>query len=212
MKPSEIMLKLRDADVRRSKRYSRFVGWMKFLLPAAAAALIAMVVWWPRLDHGTPGFRFSYAELERDEGGNLGVTKARFAGTDGNQRPFVVTAERAVQKQGFDVFDLIAMQADITTANGTWISVSASRGEFSRSARVLTLAGTVDVFTNEGYEMHADEAVVDLDAGTVTSRTPIQGHGPLGIIRADTLTYSTTAKTLNLNGRVRVTMNPRQDG
>jgi lipopolysaccharide export system protein LptC len=213
MKPSEVVQKfrLRDIDVRRSRRYSAFVGWMKFLLPVAAVVLVAMIVWWPRLE-ATPGFRFSFSDLERDEGGTLGVTKARFAGTDSNQRPFVVTAERAVQKEGFDVFDLITLQADITTDNGTWISVTADRGEFSRSARMLRLNGGVDVFTNAGYELHAAEAVIDLNAGVMRTPTAIEGHGPLGMLQADTLTYTSGNKTLNLAGRVRVTINPRQNG
>lgn len=213
MKPSEVVQKfrLRDIDVRRSRRYSAFVGWMKFLLPVAAVVLVAMIVWWPRLE-SNPGFRFSFGDLERDEGGTLGVTKARFAGTDNNQRPFVVTADRAVQKDGFDLFDLIALQADITTDNGTWISVTADHGEFSRSARVLRLAGTVDVFTNAGYELHSNEAVIDLNTGTLKSPAGIAGHGPLGMLQADTLTYTSGNKVLNLAGRVRVTINPRQDG
>lgn len=213
MKPSEVVqrFRLRDIDVRRSRRYSAFVGWMKFLLPVSAAALVAIIVWWPRLE-SDPGFRFSFGDLERDEGGLLGVTKARFAGTDSNQRPFVVTADRAVQKEGFDVFDLISLQADITTDNGTWISITADRGEFSRSGRVLHLAGAVDVFTNAGYELHTNEAVIDLNAGTLKTPTRIEGHGPLGMLQADTLHYTSGSRALSLIGRVRVTINPRQDG
>ena len=72
----------------------------------------------------------------------------------------LVTAERAMQKEGFDVFELTTLQADITTADGTWLSVTADKGEYSRSDRTLVLQGVIDIYSNVGYEMHATHAVV----------------------------------------------------
>lgn len=197
-------------DVRRSRRYSRFVGLMKFLLPLTAVALIVLIAAWPQIYGGEEGFRFSFADLQRDEAGQLGVSKARFAGTDSTGRPFLVTAERAMQKEGFDVFELTTLQADITTADGTWLSVTADKGEYSRSDRTLVLQGVIDIYSNVGYEMHATHAVVNLATGTITSREPIQGHGPLGAMAAEQMTYSSTDKHLQLQGGVRVTLNPRE--
>lgn len=216
MKPrlarASALLPRNNPDARGSRRYSRFVGTMKFLLPTAAAVLIALIVAWPRLDSTDGGFRFSFADLERDKEGSLGVSKARFAGTDNQMRPFLVTAERAVQMQGFEVFNLTTLQADITTGSGTWVSITAQSGVYRREERTLTLLGPIDIFTNAGYELHGEEATVDLDLGLVESKLPVQGHGPLGAIRADTLRYSTDGKNLKLEGRVHVVMNPRTDG
>lgn len=200
----------KKADVRRSRRYSRFVGLMKFLLPLTAVALIVLIAAWPQIYGGEDGFRFSFADLQRDQDGQVGVSKARFAGTDSANRPFLVTAERAVQKKGFDVFELASLQADITTADGTWLSITADKGEYSRTDRSLVLQGVIDIFSNVGYEMHATHAVVNLSTGTITSREPIQGHGPLGAMTAEQMTYSSADKHLQLTGGVRVTLNPRE--
>ncbi|MSP20627.1 MAG: LPS export ABC transporter periplasmic protein LptC [Alphaproteobacteria bacterium] len=202
----------RAHDVRRSRRYSRFVGLMKFLLPLTAVVLVSLIAAWPQIYVSEEGFRFSFADLARDKDGQLGVTKARFAGTDSANRPFVVTAERAVQKQGFDVFDLTTLQADITTADGTWLSITAGKGEYSRTDRTLALTGAIEIFSNVGFELHATNAVVNLLEGTVISRDPIEGHGPLGVLNAGTMTFSSTDKRLVLSGGVRVVMNPAGEG
>jgi lipopolysaccharide export system protein LptC len=198
---------------RHSRAYSRFVGLMKVTLPVVALLLIVMILAWPQIYGGEEGsFRFSFADLERDTTGALGVSKARFAGTDSANRPFTVTAERAVQKQGFEIFELTTLQADITTGDGTWLSITADSGEYRRADRVLVLRGVIDVFSNVGYELHATEAVVNLGNGTVRSEKPVDGHGPLGAMRADAMIYTADGKRLQLNGGVRVVLNPRVDG
>ena len=191
-----------------SRRYSRFVGTIKVVLFLAAGALVLLMVAWPRLN-GTTGFRLSFADLKADAEGNLGVTRARFAGTDANNRPFVVTAERAVQQHGsFELFALNTLQADITLDDGVWISVAAASGTYNRGARLLTLFGPIEIFSDQGYELHATVAVIDLAAGTVVSDQPIEGHGPMGTVRADGLFFSSAGGRLSLTGRVRVTANP----
>ena len=200
----------RGVATKVDRGYSRFVGWMKFVLPLAAVALIALMVGWPEIDGDSDGFRLSIADLAPDADGNLGITRARFAGTDRFDRPFLVTAEYATQDaNGFDVFALETLQADLTLANGTWVTISAATGRFERSARILELAGPISVFTDVGYEIHADQARLDLEQGTVVSDGPVQGHGPIGAITAALgVTFSSSAGILIFTGDVHVTINP----
>ena len=197
-----------------SGRYSQFVGWMKFVLPLFAVALIALMIGWPGVDGEGEGFRLSIADLAPDANGNLGITRARFAGTDRFERPFLITAEGATQDaNGFDVFALETLQADITLGNGTWITITAATGQFERSARVLKLAGPISVFTDVGYEIHAEQARLDLEQGAVVATGPVQGHGPIGAFWAnDGVTFSSVTGILTFTGNVRVVINPGVGG
>ena len=200
---------LRPAVKTLSRTHSRFVGTVKIALFLSAGALILLLVVWPRLNGSGDGFRLSFADLRRDTEGNLGVTRARFAGTDGNDRPFVVTAANAVQQHGsFDVFALNGLQADITIGNGMWISVSAETGMYDRNERLLTLTGPIEIFSDQGYELHANSAVVDLAKGTIVSTQAVDGHGPMGAVRADGFRFTSAGGLLNLTGGVRVTAYP----
>ena len=193
--------------VRLSRRYSRFVGLMKFVLPLVAVALIALVVTWPAQYRNGEGFRMTFADLAPDTEGNLGVVRARFAGADAQDRPFLITAERATQRsERFEVFDFEALQADITLDDGTWISMSAAAGIYERAERKLRLEGPIDIFTDAGYELHATEATIDLAAGRVSTGQPVEGHGPLGSVRADSMVFCSEGSLLRLKGGVRGAM------
>lgn len=192
--------------VRLTRRYSRFVGAMKVALPAFAVALIVLFLSWPRISGTGDGYRLSFADLMRDPDGQIGVTRARFAGGDSNNRPFLVTADRAVQVEGFDIFHLDVLQADLTLDSGAWVSVTASTGVFDRANGTLDLEGPIDIFSDRGYELHAIRARVDLDAGLLSSAGAIEGHGPLGTVRADALRYESASNRLTLVGNVRVTL------
>lgn len=191
-----------------SRRYSRFVGLMKLVLPAFALGLVVLIVAWPGRFGGGEGFRMSIADLAPDPDGALGIVRARFAGTDAGARPFLITAERAIQQSAqFDTFTLEALQADMTLDNGTWVSVAAVGGVFDRDGRQLQLAGPIDVFTDAGYELHAETASIDLARGIVESSMPVQGHGPLGAIDAGGMRFSGDGGVLSFSGGVRVVLN-----
>ena len=190
-----------------SRRYSRFVGLAKYGLIVAAGALVLLILAWPRINGDTDGVRLSFADLRPDAEGNVGVTRARFAGTDGANRPFLVTAERAIPESArFETFQLRTLQADLTLSDEGWISVSADRGTFERGARMLELGGDIAIFSDLGYEFHASQATVDLAAGTVVSSAPVEGHGPLGAVWADAMRFRSDEKSVQFTG-VRVVLN-----
>jgi len=190
------------------RRYSRFVGLMKFVLPVFAVGLVVLMVAWPGRFGDGDGFRLSFADLDPDPDGNLGVVRARFAGTDSQRRPFFITAERAVQQsERFEVFNLEALQADMTLDNGTWVSVSAIYGIFDRGSRHLHLEGPIEIFTNVGYELHAEEASIDFGLGSVETGRPVNGHGPLGAIWAEGMRFTSEGSLIAFSGGVRVVLN-----
>ena len=191
-----------------SRRYSRFVGLMKFVLPAFAVGLVALMVAWPNRFGDGEGFRLSFADLAPDPDGNLGVVRARFAGTDSRSRPFLITAARAVQQsERFEVFNLEVLQADMTLDNGTWISVSAVGGVLDRGGRHLRLEGPIEIFTDVGYELRAEEASIDLALGAIETSQPVNGHGPLGAIWAEGMRFTSDGGVIAFWGSVRVVLN-----
>ena len=79
----------------RVARYSRFVNFMKFILPLMALALVAAITIWPQLQVMDTSFSIalSNAKLSTKEG--LSMVNARFVGVDHRKQPFSITADIA---------------------------------------------------------------------------------------------------------------------
>lgn len=171
---------------RMSPLYSRFVGTMKILLPLTAAALIGLVVAWPDDSKDASGFRLSFANTIPGDPGAPGMSKARYIGTDANNQPFVITAETVTPNiENSNRFLLATLQADITFDNGSWMSLIAPKGIYDRSKQLLELPGKVDIFSDQGFELHTTGARVDLARSMAEGDQPVQATGPLGVLEAN---------------------------
>lgn len=195
---------------RLSRRYSRFVRLMKIVLPVAAALLVAAVMAWPGDDDKAPDFQLSLMGLERTEAGELGMSKGRFIGTDTRNQPYVITAESA-RPDGVNSMNvtLRTLQADLSMADGTWLSVTAPSGRFDRTAEQLKLTGPVDIFSSNGFELHTPEATVDMKTGTASGDATVQATGPMGNLTAQSFRFGRSGQHV-FTGKVRLVVRPGQ--
>jgi len=158
---------------------------MKVMLPALAAAIVLVLIAWPQLVPDEREFRLSVSELAPDEVDNLTMVNPRYRSRDAENRPFTVTAERAVQESsGADEVKLSAPQADMDLKNGNWVSVTAEQGLYDREREYLELENQVRLFHDRGFQFETPRANIDLKAGTAHSDTPVTGHGPEGQINS----------------------------
>jgi lipopolysaccharide export system protein LptC len=166
--------------------YSLFVGTLKVVLPALVVALVLTLVVWPRLVPDEAEFRISVSELDPGEVDNLTMVNPRYRGVDEENRPFTVVADKAVQdRSGADIVDLQRPQADLTTKDGAWITLSARDGRYDRASKHLHLEEDVSLFHDRGFEVHTSVADADLKAGTAHGDRPTRGHGPSGQIEGE---------------------------
>ncbi len=190
-------------------RYTRFVGLMKFLLPVAAAALVVLVVVWPEAYDRDSGFRIGYTSVGPSGAEAPGMVNARYVGTDRQDRPYVVTAETATaEPDNPDRIRLVALQADITLDDGRWVTVIADAGIYDRAAQTLGLGDAVSLYSDDGFELHAGSAIVDLKSGTASSAAPVRAQGPLGVLSAASFRIAEGGRFFHFVGAVKVTIDP----
>lgn len=164
------------------QRYSRFVRLMKILLPSLAAVLLALVVVWPKL-MDDERFRIGFAKLSSSQVESLAMVNARYFGMDSHNRPFTVTAVTATQEtRGSDVVVLADPRADFTSNSGASVLVESQRGFYHQKTQMLDLEGEVNLFHENGYEMHTSRATVNLKRSTVQGNAPVEGQGPAGTL------------------------------
>jgi lipopolysaccharide export system protein LptC len=186
-------------------RYTQFVGVMKRALSAAAFAVIAAVLAYFFVARQPARVTMGYERLGRVEN-DLAMIKPRLNGQDAKGNPFVITADAAIQ----DVKNpkrarLIKVEADLSLDRSQWINANAARGQVDMSAGSLELNGGINVFSDQGYELHTESASVDLKKGVVLGHDEVTGHGPLGDLRADQFRFDRDSRLLTLDGHVHMT-------
>jgi lipopolysaccharide export system protein LptC len=188
-------------------RYSRFVGIMKIALPCAAALLLGLVMAWPKLTQEDGRFQIGFAKLPSKEVETLSMKNARYFGVDETNRPFAVTSDVATQEPGnSDLVHLKAPKADFTSAGGANIVVDAETGLYRQAAKMLDLAGGVNIFHDAGYELHTATATLDLGGNAARGTDPVDGHGPQGHIESQGFELSGKSHQIMFSGKAHLTL------
>jgi lipopolysaccharide export system protein LptC len=164
---------------------SRQVAYLKLMLPAIALLIVTLILAWPRIVRDDNRVRFG-GGVTAAEAETLRMVNARYVGLDDQQRPYVVTSALATRETAHaPLTDLATPKADMTTASGAWVAVTAQTGVYHNDAKLLDLAGDVSVFHDGGTEFHTTKAQVDLSAGSAAGDEPVDGQGPTGTVAAE---------------------------
>jgi lipopolysaccharide export system protein LptC len=194
---------------RAGEGYSRFVTMMKITLPLIAAVLVGLVVVWPQFRDVREGFVIEITKLKNSIGGGQEVANARFTGTDQRGRPYTVIADSAAQVDGHpDLIGLEHPKADVTMQGGAWVASSAESGRFRRDDQILDLVGGVNLFHDQGFEMHSPSARLDLKRGTAEGDEKVDGHGPTGTISAEGFRVLDNGARVFFTGPARLVLRP----
>ena len=195
-------------------RYSGFVGLMRYLLPAMAAALLGLVVAWPLVSGGEEGIHVPLIE-DPDIDGRLTMVNASYQGTDEKNRPFAVRGAEAFQPESDSpIVHLSGIEADIfdDQARSSMMALSANEGLYQRDAEQLDLSGDVLVRSDAGHEFRTSKARVDLPAGIARGDEPVSGTGPYGLLDAGNFALLKRGEVMTFGGRVRMTLLPHALG
>ena len=193
-----------------SKRHSLFVNFMRFVLPAVALALIAVVAIWPQMHTDKTRFRLDYAKVSPNTANTLSMTKPRFTGLDASERPFTVTAQSGTQvAAGSPLIDLDTPQADVTLKDGTWVSLNAAEGTYNQNTGDLDLRGSVSLFQDKGYEFNTARAFLNVKTGSAHGEEKVHGQGPFGNLTSEGFRISQHGKYIVFTGRAKLIIYPK---
>jgi lipopolysaccharide export system protein LptC len=159
--------------------YSRRVALLKLALPAIGGTLLLMVAAWPRL---APLFdRFRWAAIDLREARELRMINPRYAGTDKDGHPFVITAAvgRQVPERD-DVMSLDQPVANGVSHSGAKIVVTADSGVYQTQTQFLDMFGNVTLTHENGSIFITSAARLDVANDAAEGTAPVTGHGPQG--------------------------------
>ncbi len=193
-----------------NRAYSRFVGFMRYALPAVAAILLGLVAIWPLLSGEESGFRVSLTDGTAVDAMPRMIAP-RYEGTDHKNRPFTITAAESSQPEGdTSIVHLKTVAADMLTGDERTgrFSLTSDQGLYRRDAETLQLEGRVRAHSDSGHEFRTDAAHVDLSAGTAQGDAPVTGTGPQGMLRAGGFRFADRGRTMTFKDGVHLILLP----
>jgi|CXWL01.1.fsa_nt_gi lipopolysaccharide export system protein LptC len=183
-----------------------FVPYLRLGFPALATLAVVIGLVWPLL-FGAGAFRLSSVPVAPTGSSYMRMDNPRFTGSDGRDRLFNVTAETAVQKQASDpALDLTSPKGDLTTPQGSWMSLSAQAGKYDQKKQWLDLNGKVELFRDDGYQVTTDKAAIDLRAGVATGDAPVEGQGPAGHVNSQGFRVADQGRTIEFTGKAHLVL------
>lgn len=192
------------------RSHSRFVQRTKWALPTLAVALLGLVALWPQLESLIEHVRFTVPRIDMSEARRLRMVQPRYTGVDREKRPYVLTADAAMQiPRSDDLITLDGPKADLTTNSGNWIELSGDAGTYQSQPQLLDLYGHVVLYQDRGNEFHTDSAHIDVLNGTAEGHDAIEGSGPFGHITAQGFTMYNRGDVIVFNGKTNLVLLPR---
>ena len=187
--------------------YAATVTTLKIVLPAIAVGLIVLVALWPQ--YLLEGGRSHIVAHPTGAAGidRLSMTNPHFQGTDERNRPFSVSAERAMQDLRDDNLILLARpEAEMTLEDGAEIALKAAEGSYRRESELLRLTGGVDLAHNRGYRIKTPSAAIDLKGGTAEGNEPVDAQGPFGTLQAEGFRVAERGDIVEFTGKSRLVL------
>jgi lipopolysaccharide export system protein LptC len=218
MVSAEPSIETTEARALRSRRqhfaapggsHDRLVGFLARALPMGVGVIAALMVITPLSPRGEVSFLLDRNKVALiDE--RLSVDNAMYRGRDDKGRPFSLLAGEAVQRSGAE--GLVRMEdlvAQMMFADGP-TRLSAEGGTYDIDAETVAVDGAVRLTAADGYAMIARGVSVDLKAREMRGDAGVSGEVPAGTFSADSIRADLSARTILLDGNVRMTMTPGQ--
>lgn len=190
------------------RRYTRIVNTLKIALPILALLIVVTVVLYSGFNPNRDKILLTPSQMDT-VADDLRMTNPRLSGVDGAQRPYTVTAEYAEQQKGRpDLVQLKKIEADVTLEGNQWLSITAESGLLDGDKRTLTLDGGIAAFSDTGYEIHTQAAIVNFEEGKISGPQPVEAQGPLGTIKANGFEVLRDLKQVRFLGNVQTHYTP----
>ena len=170
--------------------YSRYVAWMKILLPLGALALLSTMFLLPGAS--PPGDdAIPYADVEtlaREQ--RIGDPSFSGVAEDGSLISISATSARPLPDAP-DSLTATDLLAEIDSPDGTRTEIRAGEGRIDTGAGQARLAGLARITTSNGYEMETRALGADLDSGRIESEGALEVRAPFGTLTAGALVMET---------------------
>jgi len=183
--------------------HDRVIAAMKIVLPALIGIVLAFLVFSPLEEKQEVSFLLKKEEVDRANE-RMRVQAAQYRGQDSRGRPFVLNAERALQRSATrPIVEIGGMSAEMQLESGD-ARIEASRARYNIQEERVQVMGPILLTRSDGYRMTTRDVHVDLRGRRLASEGSVEGQMPLGRFSGGRLEADLGERTVVLTGRPRL--------
>jgi lipopolysaccharide export system protein LptC len=135
------------------------------------------------------------------------VVGPRFEGRDSHDKPYTLVADTARRRrEAVDLVDLVNPRLEDAAST----AVQAREGVWNSKDKVLDLVGDVVMTDAAGYTFTSDRTRMYVEENRVEGKTPLNGYGPIGEVRADEYEVVDNGNRIILRGHVWTKFTPKR--
>lgn len=187
--------------------HDKLVAFLARALPMGVGLVAALMVITPLSPRGEVSFLLDRNSVDVIDQ-RLSVDNAMYRGRDDLGRPFSISAGEAVQRSSTE--GLVRMQdlmAQLLFEDGP-ARLSAPGGVYDIDQEVVSVDGTINVRSADGYAMTARGVSFNLDKRTMSGDDGVEGSIPAGTFSGDTMRADLDLRTITLQGNAKLRMVP----
>jgi lipopolysaccharide export system protein LptC len=160
------------------RRRSARLTVIKFVLPVVALVTVGYLVYWWYIHNREAVINVVTPDKPSANPPMITVNNFKYNSTDSQNRPYTITADSAAQPQdkALDIINLTRPQANFTLSGNHWMTITADKGVYHRSADSVDLNGNVKLDHDNGMTFHTDSAQIDMKAKIAAGSDPVQGQ------------------------------------
>lgn len=183
--------------------HDKLIRVLKLALPALIGVVLAFLFFSPLEDKQEVSFLLDKNKVGAAQE-RLKVSAAQYRGQDDAGRPFLLSAQSALQANSqTQVVEIGGLAARILLESGP-AGFSADRARYNMQNDHVEVVGPILFTAADGYRMTTRDVTVDMRRRTLASRGRVDGQMPLGRFSADQLQVNLPDRKVVLKGRARL--------
>lgn len=199
----------KERAFRNAQSHSKRVRWGKRLLPIFALGMVGVMAATYFISRPGSGVTFDLPSTTLSDG-KLVMANPNLDGFTNDERPFRVTAVRAIQDLAAqDALELEELVADVELEGGQSARLTSTIGMFNSNSNRLFLPSEAYLTTSDGMQAKMGQADIDIQTGAVSATNSVKIINTESVITAEAMLIEEGGKRIVFENNVRLVFQPQ---